>query len=154
MVKDLLKEELIFNKVVVPSKTKNEAINIISKLCSEQRNIDEKELRDKFLEREELSTTGFGDHVAIPHAKIDGLKEPFISIIRFEGGIPWESLDDEDVKVAIALVMPDNDDANLHLKIIGKFARKLMKEGFIDNLLKDNSSAELYKYIIDEMGDQ
>lgn len=154
MVKDLLKEELIFNKVIVPSKTKNEAINIISKLCSEKQNIDENKLREKFLEREELSTTGFGDHIAIPHAKIDGLKEPFISIIRFKDGIEWEALDGEDVKIAIALVMPNNDEENLHLKIIAKFARKLMNESFIENLSKENSSSELYDYIIEEMGDE
>jgi fructose-specific phosphotransferase system IIA component len=154
MVKDLLKEELIFNKIVVTSKTKSEAINIISMLCAEKENIDENKLRDKFMEREALSTTGFGEHIAIPHAKIDGLKAPFISIIRFQDGIEWEALDDEVVKVAIALVMPNNDESNLHLKIISKFARKLMNGSFVENLLKDNSSSELYKYIIDEMGDE
>lgn len=60
-------------------------------------------------------------------------------------------MDDEPVKVAIALVMPATDEGNIHLKIISKFARKLMDDDFVEVLLNESDKEKLYKYIISEM---
>ncbi|MDN5341900.1 MULTISPECIES: PTS sugar transporter subunit IIA [Oceanotoga] len=153
MIEQMLKPEYIINDVEIPSKTKEDAIKKISEICSEKQPLNEKELSKSFLKREKIDSTGFGNHIAIPHAKIKKLKSPMISIIRFKEEINWNSIDEKPVKVAIALVMPYSDEQNMHLKIISKFARNLVNEDFLNKLIKEKDSKKLYKYIIEKLGE-
>lgn len=151
MIKDLLKKELIFSEINVPSQMKNEALKVITTLCKDYTDLDSDVLYNSFTQREALDSTGFGGGIALPHAKLDNLKQAFILIARFAQEIEWEAIDDEPVRVAIALVMPNNDEDNLHLQVISKFARKLMNEEFTNNLCNEKDSEVLYQYIIETM---
>jgi fructose-specific phosphotransferase system IIA component len=151
MIKDLLKKELIFDGIKVNGGNKEEALKVISELVVNSSDVSVQELLNGFLKREEESSTGFGGYVAIPHTKLEGVKNPFIAIVRFENDIEWESLDDEPVRVALALVMPSTDKENIHLQVISKFARKLMDDDFVEVLLNEKDKENLYSFIIDEM---
>lgn len=151
MIKDLLKKELIFDGIKVNGGNKKEALKVISELVVNSSDVSVQELLNGFLKREEESSTGFGGYVAIPHTKLEGVKNPFIAIVRFENDIEWESLDDEPVRVALALVMPATDEDNIHLQVISKFARKLMDDDFVEVLLNEKDKENLYSFIIDEM---
>lgn len=151
MIKDLLKKELIFDGIKVNGGNKEEALKVISELVVNSSDVSVQELLNGFLKREEESSTGFGGYVAIPHTKLEGVKNPFIAIVRFENDIEWESLDDEPVRVALALVMPATDEDNIHLQVISKFARKLMDDDFVEVLLNEKDKENLYSFIIDEM---
>ena len=151
MIKDLLKKELIFDGIKVNSGNKEEALKVISELVVNSSDVSVQELLNGFLKREEESSTGFGGYVAIPHTKLEGVKNPFIAIVRFENDIEWESLDDEPVRVALALVMPSTDEENIHLQVISKFARKLMDDDFVEVLLNEKDKENLYSFITDEM---
>lgn len=66
---DLLDEKSI--KLNLNSKTKSEAIEELVDLVANSGNLNDKENYKKaILAREEMSTTGIGEGVAIPHAKI------------------------------------------------------------------------------------
>ena len=151
MIKNLLKKELIFDGIKVNGGNKEEALRVISDLVVTSSDVCSQDLLNGFLKREEESSTGFGGYVAIQHTKLEGVKNQFISIVKFENDIEWESLDDEPVKVAIALVMPATDEGNIHLQIISKFARKLMDDDFVEVLLNESDKENLYNYIISEM---
>ncbi|WP_422877836.1 fructose-specific PTS transporter subunit EIIC [Lactobacillus crispatus] len=55
-----------------------------------------------FLEREKEFSTGFGNGVAIPHAKSDDVKEATVFFVRLTKGVDWNSMDDSLVKDVIA----------------------------------------------------
>lgn len=151
MIKDLLKKELIKINLEVVNQEKETAIKAMSQVCSRYSGLDEKELLTMFLEREALDSTGFGNHVAIPHAKIKGLKNAFIGIFKFSQPVEWEAIDDEPVKVAIALVMPGDAGDNTHIQVISKFSRKLMDDDFIKVLLEEENEEQLYNFIVEQM---
>lgn len=133
---------------------KEDAVHKVSKLCAQYGNLDEEILYSAFLKREEMESTGFGGEIAIPHAKLENLKHPFIAIIRFETPVDWESIDDIPVKTAIALVMPaaKNGD-NTHLEVLARFSRKLVNQTFLDRLVNEPEPSVLYRFILKEMGE-
>lgn len=78
-------------------------------------------------EREKISTTGFGNGVAIPHARINGLKETKLLMIRLEQAINWQSLDNQPVSLIFCILVPENT-ADEHLQILGNLASLLMDQ--------------------------
>lgn len=95
--------------------------------------------------REEESTTGFGNGVAIPHAKSDNIEHAAILVARGMTDIEWASLDDQPVNVWISLLVPNNQ-ADTHLKLLAKLSRQLIHQDFIQ-LLKIGSNDEIYTRI-------
>lgn len=151
MIRTLLKPELIITGLEVPSLTKEEAIKMMSKICAEHSGMDEAVLCEGFMQREALDSTGFGNNVAIPHAKIKGSNKAFIGIFKFAEGVEWEALDDEPVKAAITLVMPGEASDDTHLKVISKFSRKLMDDDFVEVLVNEEDKDKLYQFLLTEM---
>jgi PTS system nitrogen regulatory IIA component len=84
-------------------------------------------------ERERLGTTGVGDGVAIPHAKID---TPTIlaALARAPEGIPFGALDGAPVRLLFVLLTPREDPA-LHLKALARVSRLLGNPSLREHLL-------------------
>lgn len=152
-MKDMLKPEYIFVDQEPEDVSKGSALKLIGEKCSKYAGVKASDLTKAFLVREKMDSTGFGEQLAIPHAKVKRLKRPMVAVFRFKGGIDWESMDGKPVKVAIALIMPASDKDNTHLTILSKLSRKLVHQEFMDNLLNTEDKVALYQYIISEMED-
>lgn len=76
--------------------------------------------RDAILARESLLSTGIGVNTAIPHVKGDGVPEFFIMIGVCSGGVEWESLDGEPVKLVFLIGGPNDQDR--YLRILAKLS--------------------------------
>ncbi|MDR1853449.1 MAG: PTS sugar transporter subunit IIA, partial [Azoarcus sp.] len=71
---------------------------------------------DKLFTRERLGSTGLGQGVAIPHARVAGLAEAAGAFIRLATPIPWDSLDGRPVSLVFVLLVPEEaNDAHLQL---------------------------------------
>lgn len=125
-------QNIFTDEVVAGDKTA--VLNQMALLLAKQNGLDEVELATGFQAREAESTTGFGNGVAIPHAKIAELNQPVVGLVTFKEAVDWESLDEQPVNIAIALIMPLDDPNKTHLKVLSKFARKLMDDEFIGGL--------------------
>lgn len=78
---------------------------------------------DALLEREMLGSTGIGDGVAIPHARLHGIvDEPLLVFGRSREGIYFNSLDDQNVHLLFLLVSSDADVGN-HLRTLARISR-------------------------------
>ena len=153
-MREMLKPEYIFTNQQPASERLEDALKLIGEKCSIYAKVKPAKLTKAFLKREKMDSTGFGEHLAIPHAKVKGLENPMIAIFRFTNGVEWNSVDGKLVKVAIALIMPDKDEDNTHLVVLAKLSRKLMHEAFMKALLELEGKAELYEFIIKEMGEE
>lgn len=151
MLETMLKPEFIFSNIKVEELEREAAIRKISEFCEVNTGVSASILTEKFMDRERLDSTGFGNGVAIPHAKIPNLKNPMVAVARFEDGIEWDAIDGEPVKVAIALIMPDGDEANTHLQVIAQLSRKLVHQSTIDTLINEEDSNKLYNFIVNEI---
>ena len=83
--------------------------------------------------REKEATTGFGNGIAIPHARHKCVKQAGIIIARCQNKIEWNSMDGNPVQTCICLIAPD-DKNDFHLAMLSKLARKLIYEDFVEML--------------------
>ncbi|WP_342276794.1 fructose-specific PTS transporter subunit EIIC [Spiroplasma endosymbiont of Nebria brevicollis] len=91
-----------------------------------------------FKAREEEGTTGFGDGVAVPHARNEDIVKAGIFIVRFKKTVEWKAMDEQPVQAIIALIVPLKSASNEHLTILSKVAQKLAKPDFQELLLKSS----------------
>ena len=91
---------------------------------------DADELMAAFLKREGEGTTGMMDGFAIPHAKSATVDRAAVIVVKTDGTEDWESMDQQPITAAIALLIPDAQAGTTHLKILSKVAEALMDEDF------------------------
>ena len=128
-------------------KTKSEALDMAVELMAKSGKIDDIEsYRAKVYAREEESTTGVGEGIAIPHGKCSAVNAPGLAAMIIKDGVDFESLDDEPVKVLFLIAAPDTKD-NVHLDVLSKLSVLLMDENFVAKLMKAGSPEEFIEII-------
>ena len=60
--------------------------------------------------REKLGSTGVGNGVALPHARLPNLKAPFGLLARLRHGIDFDAIDGEPVDIVVLLLIPEAGD--------------------------------------------
>ena len=69
----------------------------------------------EIMRRESLGSTGIGRGVAIPHSRYDGLPKLIGTLGLSKNGIPFDSIDGQDVRMVFLLVSrPDQPGPHLH----------------------------------------
>ena len=86
--------------------------------------LDAKLILDQLIQREKLGTTGVGDGLAIPHAKVPGLPRLMGFFARLARPIEFDALDGKPVDVVFLLLAPEDAGAG-HLKALARIARIL-----------------------------
>ena len=86
-----------------------------------------------FKAREDQSTTGFEQGIAIPHIMIAEVKKPTILFIKLKNEVEWNSLDNKPVSMVFAIAMPNNS-GDKHLKSIADISKLLVNKDFIIKL--------------------
>ena len=80
---------------------------------------DEEAYRKQVYAREEESTTGIGEGIAIPHGKCDAVEKPGLAAMVIPGGVDFDSLDGEPVTLLFLIAAPNTED-NVHLDVLSK----------------------------------
>lgn len=139
---------MIFRKELILSTTKTYKNDVFKEIADNLINLNFDIERDiviqRLIEREAQVSTGFEDGIAIPHAKIPGLLEPVITIVR-SNGIDWPSFDGKPTDFIINILVPE-DQQGEHLKILASLTRRLIDPEFIKKL-KNASDEELIAII-------
>lgn len=107
---------------------------------------DKKGLIKGLLAREELETTGIGDGIALPHARIDVVNELMIAFGRSKKGINFNALDEKLVQIVLLIVAPRKDSSKV-LKMLAIVCRILRKESFRQILLTTDNKQEIIRLI-------
>ncbi|MEC1588808.1 PTS sugar transporter subunit IIA [Bacillus sonorensis] len=97
--------------------------------------------------REAESTTGFIDGFAIPHTKLEDIKEAAVLIMKNKTGIEWNALDQTPVTFIIALFIPDAEANSTHLQLLSSLSRMLVHDDVRRQLL-EAESPEAIQYTI------
>lgn len=108
---------------------------------------DEEAYRKQVYLREEESTTGIGEGIAIPHGKCDAVTKPGLAAMVIKDGVDFDSLDDEPVNLLFLIAAPNTED-NIHLDVLSKLSMLLMDENFVEKL-KNASSVDEFLEIVD-----
>ena len=129
--------------------SKNEAIDKLVDLMDASGNLSDKnEYKKAVLAREELSTTGIGDGIAIPHAKTKAVKNAGLAAMIVNEGVDYDSLDGNPAKIFFLIGAPDGEN-NVHLEVLARLSTMLMDENF-RNALENSKTPEEFVNLIDE----
>lgn len=110
---------------------------------------DKNAFTQDILAREEQSTTGIGDTIAIPHAKSAAVKAPAIAFGRSFNGIDFDSLDGQPAHLFFMIAATDgaNDD---HLEALSRLATFLMDEKFRVKILEAETKQQVLQVVSDK----
>lgn len=102
--------------------------------------------------RESQSTTGIGEGIAIPHAKVAAVDTPAIAFGKSKTGVDYQSLDMQPAHLFFMIAAPEGG-AQTHLDALAKLSGILMDEKVREDLLHANSPQEVLQ-IIDTADDE
>lgn len=113
---------------------------------------DEEAYRKQVYLREEESTTGIGEGIAIPHGKCDAVVKPGLAAMVVKNGVDFDSLDGEPVHLIFLIAAPNTED-NIHVDVLSKLSVLMMDETFVEKL-RQAKSVEEFLQIVDDADDE
>ncbi len=123
-------------------KKKNDVIHSLIKKAA-ARNIIPVEQSDAIftavMEREQQSSTGIGNGIAIPHCRTDLVSHGTIIAGTFPAGIKYNSLDKKPVTILFLFIFPGSENKE-YLQVLAKTARLLSDETIRNKLILSQSN--------------
>lgn len=113
--------------IELAGRTKEEIIKSLALLIAQSPNAagaDLENIEQNLLQREELGSTGFGKGIAIPHCKVEGMKDFALALGISARGVSFEALDKRSVHIFCAIVGPP-DKPEMHLRLLAAASRVL-----------------------------
>ncbi|AWN16494.1 PTS sugar transporter subunit IIA [Salinisphaera sp. LB1] len=98
--------------------------------------------------REKLGSTGVGDGVAIPHARLKGIDECIGAFIRLPQGVDFETTDEQPVDLIFGLLVPE-DATDEHLKLLRQLAEIFSETDTLSELRDAGDDRRLYQTLLD-----
>lgn len=126
--------------------SKEEAINELTDLLVSDGTISDRAafIRDVWL-REAEGSTGFENHIAIPHGKSSAVKQTTLAIGRTQQDIPWETLDGSQVRCIILFAVRLEDQNTTHIRLLSQVASALADDEVIAQLLAENDPGNIIR---------
>ncbi|WP_079478252.1 PTS fructose transporter subunit IIABC [Halobacillus salinus] len=144
-ITDLLTKETILLNMTASSKP--EAIDeLVGKLDSAGKLSDRDGFKEAIQAREDQSTTGIGEGIAIPHAKTNAVKDPAIAFGRSSEGLDYESLDGQPTNLFFMIAASEGAN-NTHLETLSRLSSFLMDTSFREKLESAKTEADVIEAI-------
>ncbi|MGL4374160.1 MAG: PTS fructose transporter subunit IIABC, partial [Turicibacter sp.] len=142
---DLLNKQSI--SLTLAATNKAMAIDELVDLVDASGNLSDKQAYKKgIIAREEQSTTGIGEGIAIPHAKVSAVKKACLAAGVSKSGIDYESFDGSLAHLFFMIAAPEGAN-NTHLEVLSRLSTILMDESFRASLINAKSVDEFLSLI-------
>ena len=105
-----------------PGGNKRSLLQQLANLAGQRLGIDSAAILSSLADRERLGSTGFGQGVAIPHAKIEGLSRIYGVFVRLGEAVDFKAFDRVPVDLVFLLLSPPEAGAE-HLKALAAISR-------------------------------
>ena len=147
-ISDILKKEHVIEEL--NSCDKKNVLDELSTFLEDKGEITSKEnLLVALIEREKLGSTGIGENVAIPHAKISEIDNIITVFGRSKNGVEFESLDQKPVNFIFLVMAPENSTGQ-HLKVLARISRLFKNPSLRESVLSANEADQIYSILVDE----
>ena len=147
-ITDILKKEHIIDNLV--STDKASTLEELSSFLKNRGLVSNKEtLLNALMGRELLGSTGIGENVAIPHAKISEIDQIITMFGRSIKGIEFDSLDKKPVHFIYLVLAPMNSSGQ-HLKVLARISRLLKNKPLRESIISATETNQIYSIIADE----
>lgn len=133
--------------VKMQAKGRDEAIEEIAKLAVRSpklQGFSAEHIRDVIAQRESQGSTGFGNEIAIPHARIEGMSSFLVFVAISRKGVDFDALDKKKVRIFIVILGPA-EEVNTHLQILAFVSRAVGHGHAKQELIHASSEEALYE---------
>ncbi len=151
--------DIMVDEAIVPelkAHTRDEAIiELVEALASSGAIVAKsvQQVTKAIMSREKQATTGIGKGVALPHAKLKGIKKPIGTIGRSDEGIDFAALDSKPV-YSVILLLSDPDNPDEHLQAMETIFKHVQRDIFRKFLRQSQTKEAIIDLIqeADELG--
>ena len=151
-ITDLLSEKTV--SIGAKASSKEDVIKQAVQLVAKSGAIDDVSVYEKgVFKREEDSTTGIGEGIAIPHCKNAVVNKPALAAMVIPEGVDYASLDGEPVHLLFLIAAPNSED-NVHLDVLARLSEMLMNDEFKNKLLAAKNAKAFLKVIDEAEGEK
>ena len=145
---DLLKEETVC--LSLENTGKEEVIDEMVAMLYADGVLQEAEaFKKEIIKREKISSTAFGNGIAIPHGKSPAVRMPRVAVGLSKKGISFDSSDGEPVYAVFMIAVGENED-EVHLQLLSALSKKLMNPGFLSRLRECTGKDQMIRLITEE----
>jgi PTS system nitrogen regulatory IIA component len=109
-------------KTALPGGNKRSLLQQLANAAGQRLGVDPAAILASLNEREQLGSTGFGQGVAIPHGKIEGLARIYGLFARLSEPLDYKAIDGRRVDLVFLLLSPPDAGAD-HLKALAAVSR-------------------------------
>jgi PTS system nitrogen regulatory IIA component len=146
-ISQLLKEEMIEPNLTITEKDAvlEHLVRFASPQIKEKSSVDIETVLQALRDREATMSTGIGNGVAIPHAKVEGLNQIIVVFARSLTGVNFQALDDAPVNLIFLIIAPPA--ATNYLKLLATISALLKKKKSRTALMQAKDQAEIMAVI-------
>lgn len=112
---------------------------------------DDKLILDELLKRESLGSTALEKGIAIPHALIEEVKEPFLALAVIKKGVDFEAMDQLPTYVLL-LLLGNKNNPGAQLKILAHVCRLVKETNFVEQIMKIESPKDICSLLEEKEG--
>ena len=124
----------------VSAANKRQVLGVIADVAARAFGVDADEVLEGLVEREAAGSTGVGQGVAIPHARLSGVDRVRAVFMRLETPVTFGAVDDKPVDLLVALFAPKDADSS-HLRALARVSR-MMRQPELREQLRQARSAD------------
>lgn len=136
----LIKDAMIMD---LQATDKKGAINeMVKKMYDTGRISDIDTYKKGIIAREEQTSTGLGDGIAMPHAKNAAVKEATVLFAKSSAGVDYEALDGQPTYLFFMIAAPEGAN-DTHLQALAALSRQLIDPDFVEKLKTANTPEDV-----------
>ena len=150
-LKDIVEPEAVISGLNATSK--KHLLQELAQKAEDVLGLEARTIFEAMLEREKLGPTGMGRGVAIPHARIGGLKGIAGLFASLQKPVEFEAVDDEPVDLVFALLAPEDAGAD-HLRALARVSRRLRDPGVCAKLRSADHASAVYAVLTEGSGEK
>lgn len=102
--------------------TKRQVLRTLADAAGEALGLNPKAVFEALHHRERLGSTGIGEGVALPHAKVPGLDRLAGWVACLEQPVDFDAIDDKPVDLVVLLLAPEGAGTE-HLRVLAQLSR-------------------------------
>lgn len=132
----------------VQGSSKKRILELISQIANKHLiDVDQATILASLMCREKMGSTGIGNGIALPHARLQDINEVLAILVTCKPAIHYESIDDAPVDIFFAILVPE-EQGEKHLQTLSIIAKKLNDKETLKKIRNASTDQELFQVII------
>ncbi|MFO7973203.1 MAG: PTS sugar transporter subunit IIA [Candidatus Hydrogenedentota bacterium] len=142
---EALRKECVLAEVAPRSKA--EALTEVAR-CAKRSpllaDVTEEAIVQGLEEREALGSTGFGNSIAIPHCRLENVKDFIVGLLTVPDGVEFDALDEQPVRLMVFIVAP-KEASNEHIRLLSAISQALSGPDAIKEIVAEKTPEAVFE---------